>query len=337
MDLIPTYVASEDRYDGRMKYSRSGKSGLLMPQVSLGFWHNFGNTNDFDTMRAITRTAFDAGITQFDAANNYGPEYGAAEANLGRLLATDFKPYRDELIVTSKAGYDMWPGPYGDHGSRKYLIASCDQSLKRLGLDYVDIFYHHRPDTETPLEETMVALDQIVRSGRALYVGISNYNAEQTLEAAKILHELKTPFVINQVRYNIFDRHIEADGLKEAAKEAGIGLITFSPLEQGLLTDRYLNGIPADSRIARDHRFLQESALSDAKLAQIRALNDIAKKRGQTLAEMSLAWILRDGAVTSVLVGASRPGQLLDNVKAISNTTFTAEELAAIDEISPAK
>jgi L-glyceraldehyde 3-phosphate reductase len=320
-----------------MKYSRSGKSGLLMPQVSLGFWHNFGNTNDFDTMRAITRTAFDAGITQFDAANNYGPEYGAAEANLGRLLATDFKPYRDELIVTSKAGYDMWPGPYGDHGSRKYLIASCDQSLKRLGLDYVDIFYHHRPDTETPLEETMVALDQIVRSGRALYVGISNYNAEQTLEAAKILHELKTPFVINQVRYNIFDRHIEADGLKEAAKEAGIGLITFSPLEQGLLTDRYLNGIPADSRIARDHRFLQESALSDAKLAQIRALNDIAKKRGQTLAEMSLAWILRDGAVTSVLVGASRPGQLLDNVKAISNTTFTAEELAAIDEISPAK
>lgn len=337
MDLIPTYVANDDRYDGRMQYARSGKSGLLMPQVSLGFWHNFGTTNTFDTMRAICRTAFDAGITQFDAANNYGPEYGAAESNLGRLLATDFKPYRDELIVTSKAGYDMWPGPYGDHGSRKYLIASCDQSLKRLGLDYVDIFYHHRPDTDTPPEETMVALDQIVRSGRALYVGISNYNAQQTLEAAAILHELKTPFVINQVRYNIFDRHIEADGLKEAANKAGIGLITFSPLEQGLLTDRYLDGIPADSRIARDHRFLQKSALTEERLRQIRDLNEIAKKRGQTLAEMSLAWILRDGAVASMLVGASRPSQLLDNVKAISNTTFSAEELAAIDAISPAR
>ena len=340
MDLVPTYVAADERYDGRMKYSRCGRSGLLMPQVSLGFWHNFGNINSFDSMRAIARTAFDAGITQFDAANNYGPEYGAAEANLGRLLATDFKPYRDELIVTTKAGYDMWPGPYGDHGSRKYLIASLDQSLQRLGLDYVDIFYHHRPDEDTPLEETMVALDHIVRSGRALYVGISNYNAEQTLEAAKILHELKTPFVINQVRYNIFDRHIEADGLKEAAKEAGISLITFSPLEQGLLTDRYLNGIPQDSRIAHDPRFLNKSALTDSKLNQIRALNEIAKKRGQTLAEMSLAWILRDGtdgAVASVLVGASRPGQLLDNVKAIENTTFSAEELAAIDAISPAK
>jgi L-glyceraldehyde 3-phosphate reductase len=340
MDLVPTYVAADTRYDGRMKYSRCGRSGLLMPQVSLGFWHNFGNINSFDSMRAIARTAFDAGITQFDAANNYGPEYGAAEANLGRLLATDFKPYRDELIVTTKAGYDMWPGPYGDHGSRKYLIASLDQSLQRLGLDYVDIFYHHRPDEDTPLEETMVALDHIVRSGRALYVGISNYNAAQTLEAAKILHELKTPFVINQVRYNIFDRHIEADGLKEAAKEAGISLITFSPLEQGLLTDRYLNGIPQDSRIAHDPRFLNKSALTDAKLDQIRALNEIAKKRGQSLAEMSLAWILRDGtdgAVASVLVGASRPGQLLDNVKAIENTTFSAEELAAIDAISPAK
>lgn len=340
MDLIPPYVASDDRYDGRMKYSRCGNSGLLMPQVSLGFWHNFGTTNNFDTMRSIVRTAFDAGITQFDAANNYGPEYGAAESNLGRILASDFKAYRDELIVTSKAGYDMWPGPYGDHGSRKYLIASCDQSLKRLGLDYVDIFYHHRPDPETPLEETMVALDQIVRSGKALYVGISNYNSAQTLEAAKILHELKTPFVINQVRYSIFDRHIEADGLKEAAKEAGVSLITFSPLAQGLLTNRYLDGVPKDSRIARDHRFLQESALSSERLEQIRALNDIAKKRGQTLAEMALAWILRDGAngaVSSVLVGASRPSQLLDNVKAIENTTFTAEELAAIDTISPAQ
>lgn len=337
MDLIPHYIAAEGRYDGRMKYTRLGASGLLLPQVSLGFWHNFGNTNTFDTMRAITRTAFDAGITSFDAANNYGPEYGAAEANLGRLLATDFKPYRDELVVTSKAGYDMWEGPYGDHGSRKYLIASIDQSLKRLGLDYVDIFYHHRPDPDTPLEETMVALDQIVRSGKALYVGISNYNAEQTLKAAEILHELKTPFVINQVRYNIFDRHIEADGLKEAAKKAGIGLITFSPLEQGLLTDRYLEGIPQDSRIARDPRFLQKSALTEEKLNQIRGLNDIAKRRGQTLAEMSLAWILRDGGVASVLVGASRPSQLLDNVKAISNTTFTEGELSEIDAISPAK
>ncbi|MCI1935917.1 MAG: aldo/keto reductase [Bifidobacteriaceae bacterium] len=340
MDLIPPYVANADRYDGRMKYSRTGRSGLFMPQVSLGFWHNFGNINNYDTMRAVCRTAFDAGITQFDAANNYGPEYGAAETNLGRLLATDFKPYRDELIVTSKAGYDMWPGPYGDHGSRKYLIASCDQSLKRLGLDYVDIFYHHRPDPDTPLEETMLALDHIVRSGRALYVGISNYNAQQTREAAAILHELKTPFVINQVRYNIFDRHIEADGLKEAAKEAGIGLIAFSPLEQGLLTDRYLNGIPEDSRIAHDPRFLNESALTPERLQQIRDLNEIAKRRGQTLAEMSLAWILRDGAdgaVASVLVGASRPSQLLDNVAAIANTDFSAEELAAIDKISPVK
>lgn len=340
MDLIPPYVANADRYDGRMKYSRTGRSGLFMPQVSLGFWHNFGNINNYDTMRAVCRTAFDAGITQFDAANNYGPEYGAAETNLGRLLATDFKPYRDELIVTSKAGYDMWPGPYGDHGSRKYLIASCDQSLKRLGLDYVDIFYHHRPDPDTPLEETMLALDHIVRSGRALYVGISNYNAQQTREAAAILHELKTPFVINQVRYNIFDRHIEADGLKEAAKEAGIGLIAFSPLEQGLLTDRYLNGIPEDSRIAHDPRFLNESALTPERLQQIHDLNEIAKRRGQTLAEMSLAWILRDGAngaVASVLVGASRPSQLLDNAAAIANTDFSAEELAAIDKISPVK
>lgn len=340
MDLIPPYVANADRYDGRMKYSRTGRSGLFMPQVSLGFWHNFGNINNYDTMRAVCRTAFDAGITQFDAANNYGPEYGAAETNLGRLLATDFKPYRDELIVTSKAGYDMWPGPYGDHGSRKYLIASCDQSLKRLGLDYVDIFYHHRPDPDTPLEETMLTLDHIVRSGRALYVGISNYNAQQTREAAAILHELKTPFVINQVRYNIFDRHIEADGLKEAAKEAGIGLIAFSPLEQGLLTDRYLNGIPEDSRIAHDPRFLNESALTPERVQQIHDLNEIAKQRGQTLAEMSLAWILRDGAdgaIASVLVGASRPSQLLDNAAAIANTDFSAEELAAIDKISPVK
>lgn len=337
MDLIPTYVADDNRYDGRMKYTRCGKSGLKMPQVSLGIWHNFGNINDFDTMRATARTAFDAGITQFDAANNYGPEYGAAESNLGRILATDLKPYRDELIVTTKAGYDMWPGPYGDFGSRKYLISSCNASLKRLGLDYVDIFYHHRPDPDTPLEETMGALDQIVRSGKALYVGISNYNAKQTLAAAKILHEQKTPFVINQVCYNIFDRHIEADGLMKAAKEAGISLITFSPLSQGLLTDRYLNGIPADSRVGHDPRFLNKSVLTDARLAQIRALNEIAKKRGQTLAEMSLAWILRDEVVASVLVGASRPSQITDDVKAIKNTSFTAEELAAIDKISPAK
>ncbi len=336
MDIRTTYAADPDRYDGRMPYIRSGRSGLLLPQVSLGLWHNFGDTSSPTSMREICRTAFDAGITQFDVANNYGPPYGAAEANFGRILATDFAPYRDELVITSKAGYDMWPGPYGDHGSRKYLIASCDQSLRRLGLDYVDIFYHHRPDPDTPLEETMEALDRIVRSGRALYVGVSNYDARQTLAAAAILSELHTPFVINQVRYSIFDRHIEADGLLDAATAAGVGLITFSPLAQGLLTDRYLNGVPADSRIGRDHRYLDESALTPARHRQIVDLNAIAQQRGQTLAEMALAWILRNEAVTSVLIGASRPSQIHDNVKAIANTTFSAEELAAIDAIAPA-
>ncbi|MBQ3308256.1 MAG: aldo/keto reductase [Aeriscardovia sp.] len=329
------YAADAGRYDGRMSYRRCGRSGLLLPEVSLGTWHNFGAIGDYGAMRAMLRAAFDAGITQFDCANNYGPHPGEAEENLGRLLNTDFKPYRDELVVTTKAGYTMWPGPYGDWGSRKYLISSIDQSLKRLNLDHVDIFYHHRPDPDTPLEETMGALDQIVRSGKALYVGLSNYSARQAVAAAKILRELGTPFVIDQVRYNIFDRHIEGDGLLRAAEDNGFGIIAYSPLSQGLLTDRYLNGIPEDSRIGRDPRFLQAGDLTDGRLAQIRALNDIAARRGQSLAEMSLSWILSHEGVTSVLVGASKPSQLLDNVKAVANTSFTAEELAEIDAISP--
>lgn len=327
------YTASESRYE-KMKYNRVGRSGLLFPAVSLGFWHNFGTNGNYENMRAMMRTAFDNGITQFDLANNYGPEYGQAEKNAGKLLHEDFMPYRDELIITTKAGYDMWPGPYGNWGSRKYLIASCDQSLKRLGLEYVDIFYHHRPDPDTPLEETMEALLQIVRSGKALYAGISNYNAEQTVAAMKIAKKIHLPLIVNQRRYSIFDRKIEREGLKETAKKTGIGIIAFSPLAQGLLSDRYLNGIPADSRIGHDHRYLHQEDLTEKKLAAISRLNTIAARRGQSLADMALAWIMRDGAVSSVIIGASRPEQILENVHFLENTSFSSEELAEIDEIS---
>ena len=327
------YTASETRYD-TMQYNRCGKSGLLLPAVSLGFWHNFGDNNDYENMKKMCFTAFDNGITHFDLANNYGPTEGAAEKNLGKILKEDLAKYRDELIISTKAGYYMWPGPYGDWGSKKYLVSSLDQSLKRMGLEYVDIFYHHRMDPETPLEETMEALAQIVRSGKALYAGISNYDGPTMVKAADILSELHVPFVINQNRYSIFDRTIEKNGLKEKAKESGKGIICFSPLAQGLLTDRYLNGIPEDSRIRTDGRFLKEGQLSEEKLSQIRGLNEIAKKRGQTLAEMALSWILKDGYVTSVLIGASKPSQILDNIKAIENTSFTEEELTEIDKLS---
>ena len=334
MEPTTTYVPAADRYDA-MTYNRCGDSGLKLPAVSLGCWHNFGDRTPFETMRQLTRTAFDHGVTHFDLANNYGPEPGAAERNMGQLLRTDFAAHRDELIISSKAGYEMWPGPYGDLGSRKYLIASLNQSLKRLGLDYVDIFYHHRMDPDTPLEETMGALAQIVASGKALYVGLSNYDGPTLQKAAAILDELHVPFIINQNRYNIFDRTVERNGLKETSQRLGLGLITFSPLDQGLLTDRYLDGeIPADSRIAADGRFLHADALTEGKLKQIHNLNDIAAMRGQTLAEMALAWLLHDGAVTSVLVGASKPEQLLDNLKALENTTFTDRELSVIDFIS---
>ncbi len=332
-DIANIYTANKDRYDGHMVYNRVGNSGLFFPAVSLGFWHNFGSNGDFDNMRAICRTAFDEGITQFDLANNYGPVYGSAEINLGRILREDFIPYRDELVITSKAGYDMWDGPYGNWGSRKYLVASCDQSLKRLGLEYVDIFYHHRMDPETPLEETMQALDFIVKSGRALYAGISNYNKEYTEKAIAIMKELKCPLIVNQRRYSIFDRTIEDDGVKQFCREAGLGIIAFSPLAQGLLTDRYLDGIPADSRIARDGRFLKESSLTPEKTKQIQELNDLANERGQSLAEMALAWILKDGDVCSVLIGASRPEQIRNNVRAIKNCVFSDEELRKIDVI----
>lgn len=332
---MANYTASEERYDV-MKYNRCGASGLLLPQVSLGLWHNFGTNDDFENMRQMCFTAFDAGITHFDLANNYGPVPGSAEENFGKILSTDLQKYRDELIISTKAGYDMWPGPYGNFGSRKYLIASLDQSLKRMGLEYVDIFYHHRMDPETPLEETMLALDQIVKSGKALYVGISNYDGETMLKASKILEELKTPFIINQNRYNMFDRTIENNGLKKEAPKAGKGVITFSPLAQGLLTDRYMKGIPADSRIAKDGRFLHESDVNEKRLSQITALNEMAKDRGQTLAQFALSWILKDSDITSVLIGASRPSQISDCVKCIDNTAFTAEELSKINSITEA-
>ena len=327
------YQPSKERYQS-MTYVPSGNSGLKLPMVSLGFWHNFGDTASLANMKAMCCAAFDAGITHFDLANNYGPEAGSAEANVGRILREDFHAYRDELVISTKAGYYMWEGPYGDWGSRKYLLASLDQSLNRLGLDYVDIFYHHRMDPATPLEETMGALAQAVRSGKALYVGLSNYDGPTLRRAEAILKEERVPFVINQNRYSIFDRTIERNGLKETYVQLGKGIITFSPLAQGLLTDRYLNGIPADSRVRTDGRFLKESQLSEETLNKIRGLNEIALRRGQTLAEMALAWILRDGAVTSVLIGASRPAQILDNVKAIQNTSFTAEELQEIDALS---
>ena len=327
------YKPNSERYL-TMTYNRCGKSGLKLPAVSLGLWHNFGDTADYENMKALVFTAFDNGITHFDLANNYGPAPGSAERNFGKILKEELSPYRDELIISTKAGYDMWEGPYGNWGSRKYLLASLDQSLKRLGLDYVDIFYHHRPDPDTPLEETMGALTRAVRSGKALYAGLSNYNGEQLEKAVKILTELKCPFIINQNRYSIFDRTIEQNGLKSTAVRLEKGIIAFSPLAQGMLTDRYLNGIPADSRIMTDGRFLKQSAVTPERLEQIRKLNEIAKERGQTLAEMALAWVLKDGVVTSVLIGASKPSQILDNIKAINNTAFSAEELKRIDEIS---
>ena len=333
MDLYPAYIPSPGRYE-TMPYSHVGRSGLKFPALSLGFWHNFGSRDSFDNMRAMCRTAFDLGITQFDLANNYGPVYGAAEESLKRLMDKDFAPYRDELVITTKAGYDMWPGPYGNWGSRKYLIASLDQSLSRMGLDYVDIFYHHRMDPETPLEETMEALLQIVRSGKALYAGISNYDGPHTVKALEIAREIRLPLIVNQRRYSIFDRTIDRDGARQACRNMGMGIIAFSPLAQGLLTDRYLRGIPADSRIARDGRFLHASDLTEEKMAGIRALNDLAAERGQSLAQMALAWILQGGDVCSVLIGASSPAQIRDSAGAVRNLTFTEEELARIDEIS---
>lgn len=317
-----------------MTYNRCGKSGLKLPAVSLGLWHNFGDTADYENMKALVFTAFDNGITHFDLANNYGPAPGSAERNFGKILKEELSSCRDELIISTKAGYDMWEGPYGNWGSRKYLLASLDQSIKRLGLDYVDIFYHHRPDPDTPLEETMGALAHAVSSGKALYAGLSNYSGEQLEETEKILTELKCPFIINQNRYSIFDRTIEQNGLKSTAARLEKGIIAFSPLAQGMLTNRYLNGIPADSRIMTDGRFLKQSAVTPERLEQIRSLNEIANERGQTLAEMALAWVLKDGVVTSVLIGASKPSQILDNIKAINNTAFSAEELKRIDEIS---
>lgn len=330
--MSDVYVASESRYE-KMVYHRVGKSGLKFPAVSLGFWHNFGSKDNYDTMRAMCRKAFDLGITQFDLANNYGPVYGSAEENAGRILKQDFQPYRDELLITTKAGYDMWKGPYGDGGSKKYLTASIDQSLKRLGVEYVDIFYHHRMDTETPLEESMEALAAIVKSGKALYAGISNYNQEYTEKAVDIMKELHCPLIINQRRYSIFDRTIEEDGVKKCCKKEGLGVIAFSPLAQGLLTDKYLRGIPEDSRIARDHRFLKKDALTAERLFQIERLNSLAKERGQSLAQMALSWILKDDEVCSVLIGASRPEQIEENISIVENTGFSEEELRQIDEI----
>lgn len=326
------YQADDQRYD-KMTYNRCGRSGLKLPAVSLGLWHNFGSSDRFDQMQQLCYTAFDAGITHFDLANNYGPVAGSAESNFGRILRDGLGHYRDELVISTKAGFGMWPGPYGDWGSRKYLIASLDQSLKRLGIDYVDIFYHHRPDPETPLEETMMALDQIVRSGKALYAGISNYNQALTEQAVTILKDLGTPLLINQRRYSLFDRAIERDNLKGWVAANGVGIIAFSPLAQGLLSDRYLEGIPEDSRIRKDGRFLKESALTPDTLSRVRALNQLAQSRGQTLAQMALSWILRDGEVTSVLVGVSKPEQILDNAAIAKAAPLDADEIAAIEQI----
>ena len=327
------YTPAKERYS-IMEYNRCGRSGLLLPKISLGLWHNFGDASDYENMRQLCFTAFDNGITQFDLANNYGPAYGSAEKNFGRILKEDLMPYRDELIITTKAGYDMWEGPYGNWGSRKYLLASLDQSLKRMGLDYVDIFYHHRMDPETPLEETMGALATAVCQGKALYVGLSNYDGETLEQAAAILKDLKCPFVINQNRYSIFDRTVEKNGLKDMTGKLEKGFITFSPLAQGQLTDRYLNGIPEDSRIRKDGRFLKESILTAERMEQIRKLNELAAQRGEKLADMALAWLLQKKEVTSVLIGASKTQQILDNIKAIHSAPFTEEELQKIDEYS---
>lgn len=331
-DIANIYKADASRYDS-MQYNRVGKSGLKFPAVSLGFWHNFGSKDNYDNMKQMCRTAFDLGITQFDLANNYGPVYGSAESNFGRLIEEDFRPYRDELVITTKAGYDMWDGPYGNWGSRKYLMASLDQSLKRMKVDYVDIFYHHRMDPDTPLEETMQTLADIVRSGKALYAGVSNYNKEYTEKAVSILKELHCPFIVNQRRYSIFDRTIEEDGVKKYCKEAGVGIIAFSPLAQGMLTDKYLEGIPQDSRIARDNRFLHKSDLTEERLRKIAELNELAKQRGQTLAQMALSWVLKDDEVCSVLIGASKPSQIKENISIVEQTSFSEEELKMIEKI----
>lgn len=332
MTNVNIYQASQDRYQ-TMAYHPVGRSGLKFPAVSLGFWHNFGSRDSYDNMRAMARTAFDHGVTQFDLANNYGPAYGSAEENLGRLMRDDFMPYRDELVITTKAGYDMWEGPYGQGGSRKYLMSSLDQSLKRMGLDYVDVFYHHCMDPDTPLEESLQALVDVVRQGKALYAGVSNYDQEHTRRAVRYLRERDCPFVVNQRSYSIFNRAIEQDGVKEFCAQEGVGIIAFSPLAQGMLTDKYLGGIPADSRIARDGRFLKASALTEERLGQIGALNEIAARRGQTLAQMALSWVLRDGKVCSVLIGASKPEQITENISAAERTDFTPEELAEIDRV----
>lgn len=325
------YCADKGRYDG-MEYARCGNSGLKLPKVSMGLWHNFGDNGNYHNMKEMCFTAFDNGITHFDLANNYGPEPGSAEIHFGRIMREEFAGYRDELLISTKAGYEMWEGPYGDGGSKKYLIASLDQSLRRLGLDYVDIFYHHRMDPETPLEETMGALKQIVESGKALYIGLSNYDGRTMTKASRILREWKVPFIINQNSYNIFNRTIEENGLKKAAEEEGKGIISFSPLAQGLLTDRYLNGIPKDSRVLTDGRFLRKEQLNEKRLTQIRQLNGIAVNRGETLAQMALKWVLKDEVVTSVLIGASNPEQIRQNIKCLQGSGFSEEELKLIDQ-----
>lgn len=326
------YNAAENRYTA-MEYRKCGESGLKLPAVSLGLWHNFGDNNDFENMCKMCFTAFDNGITHFDLANNYGPEAGSAERNFGKILSDHMMKYRDELVISTKAGYHMWEGPYGDFGSKKYLVASLDQSLKRMNLDYVDIFYHHRMDPDTPLYETMWALDGIVKSGKALYVGLSNYNGENMKKAAEILNDLHCPFIINQNRYSIFDRTVETNGILSEAKANKKGMIIFSPLAQGLLTERYLKGIPDDSRIKTDGRFLSERALSDEMLGKIGKLNEIAKKRGQTLAQMALSWVYAQDGITSVLIGASKPSQIIENIDMLKNTKFDKEEIEAIDKI----
>ncbi|WP_152047978.1 L-glyceraldehyde 3-phosphate reductase [Aureimonas psammosilenae] len=328
MPLAETYIAAADRY-GPMPYRRSGRSGLQLPAISLGLWQNFGGTDVFETGRAILRRAFDRGVTHFDLANNYGPPYGSAEDNFGRWMDLDFRAYRDELIISSKAGWDMWPGPYGNLGSRKYLVASLDQSLKRMGLDYVDIFYHHRPDPDTPLEETMLALDQIVRSGKALYVGVSSYSAELTREAHRILKELRTPFVIHQPSYSMLNRWVE-EGLLQTLDETGLGCIAFSPLAQGLLTKRYLSGVPDDSRASKGGSF-SASLVTPENVERLRGLNAIAERRGQSLAQMAIAWVLRDPRVTSALIGARTVAQLDDSLDSLKTPSFTSEELSEID------
>lgn len=327
------YVAAENRYEN-LEYRNCGESGLKLPAVSLGLWHNFGDNSDYENMCKMCFTAFDGGITHFDLANNYGPEAGSAETNFGKILRENLAHYRDELIISTKAGYYMWPGPYGDKGSKKYLTASLDASLKRMGLDYVDIFYHHRMDPETPLYETMWALDSIVKSGKALYVGLSNYDGETMTRAAKILNELHCPFIINQNRYSIFDRTADKNGILKSALDERKGMIIFSPLAQGLLTNRYLTGIPSDSRIKTDGRFLKESSITASMLEKIRKLNALAEKRGQSLAEMALSWVYSHEGITSVLIGASKPEQIKENLKMTKNTHFTKEELLAIDEIA---